>query len=259
VRAGSARRPRSYWWIVAVLVALGVAIAALGISVDLLASRTAVTPIPIAAGIWANTTTGDHPLFVSFKANVSGGVAPYSYAWNFGDGGTASGPTAHHTFATRGEFNVSLLATDSNGRAAVANLTLTALATPQFATVANLSEAPLGAGVSSAWILSVPIPNGSLSAWLNGTVNITACPHDHHCKIEAEVLSLAGLTAFLQGVAVQPIWCSEVDSACGAVTSVVVAANLTAWQGVTVYLVVWNPDPQHVLLVSAVVMLNLVD
>ncbi|GAA1627076.1 hypothetical protein GCM10009790_07150 [Georgenia ruanii] len=38
-----------------------------------------------------------------------------SYAWTFGDGGTASGPTASHTYAVTGAYDVTLTVTDDRG------------------------------------------------------------------------------------------------------------------------------------------------
>ena len=38
-----------------------------------------------------------------------------SYAWTFGDGGTATGPTASHTYATPGDYPVGLTVTDNLG------------------------------------------------------------------------------------------------------------------------------------------------
>ena len=37
------------------------------------------------------------------------------YAWTFGDGGTATGPSPSHTYATAGVYNVTLTVTDGNG------------------------------------------------------------------------------------------------------------------------------------------------
>ena len=39
-----------------------------------------------------------------------------SYAWNFGDGATASGATASHTYAAAGTYNVTLTVTDTGGQ-----------------------------------------------------------------------------------------------------------------------------------------------
>lgn len=54
---------------------------------------------------------------LGFSANASqdpdGTIV--SYAWNFGDGGTATGPYATHAFANVGTFEVRLNVTDNNG------------------------------------------------------------------------------------------------------------------------------------------------
>jgi PKD repeat protein len=52
---------------------------------------------------------------VTFHATPTGGSAPFSYAWSFGDGGTASGSTANHTFLTPGNYTVHLTVTDALG------------------------------------------------------------------------------------------------------------------------------------------------
>jgi len=56
------------------------------------------------------------PFDVHFWVELSpGGVAPYTYSWNFGDGSpvdTTETPT--HTYASVGTFTVTLLVTDSN-------------------------------------------------------------------------------------------------------------------------------------------------
>jgi len=56
---------------------------------------------------------------VSFNASQSAATAGHtivSYAWNFGDGGTATGLTPSHPFATAGTFNVVLIVTDDLGQ-----------------------------------------------------------------------------------------------------------------------------------------------
>ncbi len=51
----------------------------------------------------------------TFTAAVSGGVTPYTYAWNFGDGNVGSGPSPTHTYLITGTYNVRLNVTDSTG------------------------------------------------------------------------------------------------------------------------------------------------
>jgi PKD repeat protein len=80
-----------------------------------------------------------------------------SRAWSFGDGATASGPTATHTYAAAGTYTVTLTVTDDDGATAqqsaqVVAAASTALAADAFGrTVANgWGSADLG----GAWTLS---------------------------------------------------------------------------------------------------------
>jgi len=70
-----------------------------------------------AAVMSAQPTSGLAPLQVSF--NGSGSSDPdgsiVSYAWNFGDGATASGVTANHNYAAPGNHLARLTVTDNQG------------------------------------------------------------------------------------------------------------------------------------------------
>ncbi|GIK85341.1 MAG: hypothetical protein BroJett026_08220 [Betaproteobacteria bacterium] len=59
-------------------------------------------------------------------ASAADGAAIASYAWSFGDGGIASGPTARWTYNADGNYLVTLKVTDSRGRSATATRTVTA-------------------------------------------------------------------------------------------------------------------------------------
>lgn len=48
-----------------------------------------------------------------FTVRVKGGFLPYSYSWNFGDGGTAKTNSTSHSYATFGTFRIVLIVTDS--------------------------------------------------------------------------------------------------------------------------------------------------
>lgn len=95
------------------------------------------TPYPIPGGVYQdryplmrpypspNALTADftfspsNPMVgqtVTFRALSVGGVAPYSYSWNFGDGSTGSGGSATHSYSSRppgGGYTVTLTVTDS--------------------------------------------------------------------------------------------------------------------------------------------------
>src|SRR5437773_2177605 len=50
---------------------------------------------------------------VTFTASVSGGTAPYTDSWSFGDGSTGTGPSVTHTYSSAGSFTVTLTVKDS--------------------------------------------------------------------------------------------------------------------------------------------------
>ncbi len=51
---------------------------------------------------------------VSFTASASGGTAPYTFSWAFGDGATGTGAAVYHTYSTTGSYSVVLTAKDSS-------------------------------------------------------------------------------------------------------------------------------------------------
>jgi PKD repeat protein len=80
------------------------------------------------ARVNATPVTGTVPLVVTFDASASvdsdGSIA--SYTWNFGDGGSASGKTVTHTYATAATFTATLQVADDKGATASANTSITA-------------------------------------------------------------------------------------------------------------------------------------
>ncbi|MCP4697683.1 MAG: DUF1566 domain-containing protein [Gammaproteobacteria bacterium] len=60
----------------------------------------------------ATPDTGLIPLTVPFSANVSGGLAPYIYRWDFGDGTTVNTANPEHTYNHADNYTVTLTVTD---------------------------------------------------------------------------------------------------------------------------------------------------
>jgi len=84
-------------------------------------------PIPqLLAGAVATSPTGSGitsaTLFTfPFTTAPSGGVGPYTIAWNFGDGNAGAGTSASHVYSTAGNFTATATVTDSRGITATAS------------------------------------------------------------------------------------------------------------------------------------------
>ncbi|SCE95355.1 Glucose/arabinose dehydrogenase, beta-propeller fold [Micromonospora matsumotoense] len=65
----------------------------------------------------ANPATGTAPVTVAFTGTATDteGDTPLTYAWDFGDGGTATTLNATHTYTTPGTFTATLTVTDKRG------------------------------------------------------------------------------------------------------------------------------------------------
>ena len=75
---------------------------------------------PVATGT-ATPTAGPAPLGVAFSAAGSSDPDgdPLTFAWAFGDGGTASGISTNHTYASVGSYTATVTVSDGRGGSAV--------------------------------------------------------------------------------------------------------------------------------------------
>ncbi len=90
-------------------------------------SSTTILPTLLQVGITAKPLSGPSPLPVSFTSSVTGGIVPYYYNWDFGDGTSSSDANPTHVFTAAETYNVKLLVTDSNrptSNAALASVTI---------------------------------------------------------------------------------------------------------------------------------------
>ncbi len=143
------------------------------------------TNIPPVARLTATPTTGPAPLTVSFDGSTSsdsdGTIA--TYAWQFGDGATASGKTATHVYSL-GTFTATLTVTDNLGATNSITTTITSTApatglreggfeTPNVGPAGNwfsFQYGPLG----SAWSF---VGGGGIAANVSGfTVSNPSAP-----------------------------------------------------------------------------------
>ena len=52
---------------------------------------------------------------IYFEPRIAGGISPFSYEWDFGDGNTITDVAPTHTYQSEGSYNVSLKVTDDRG------------------------------------------------------------------------------------------------------------------------------------------------
>src|SRR3989449_3207405 len=130
------------------------------------------TPPPLTASFTllpSNPTSGTA---VAFTAVASGGTAPYSYSWNFGDGTSATGASPTHTYSKVGPYTVTVMATDSNGAtsSSTQQVTVSASSNP-LSTVTFLYVGLIAGGAVSvsAFLAKYHSRNRKLSAKLKSS------------------------------------------------------------------------------------------
>jgi hypothetical protein len=96
------------------------------ISSNLSSSQIAVTitPLPTPSGS-ASPSVTDANKTITFTGSASGGVSPYSFAWRFGDGSSASTQSPTHAYASAGAYFVRLWVNDSVGGSANTTVAVT--------------------------------------------------------------------------------------------------------------------------------------
>jgi hypothetical protein len=57
-------------------------------------------------------------VMLNFSGQVQGGLPPFTYIWQFGDGGLSGSPNATHAFAAPGNYTIQFWANDSLGNSA---------------------------------------------------------------------------------------------------------------------------------------------
>src|SRR2546422_133043 len=138
-------------------------------------ARLPAIPHVMRGFTFRSTRTGQA---VTFPASVSGGTAPFTYAWTFGDGATLSttASTASHTYATMGSYSVILKVTDSKSTSGQSSATLAVNSSTQpdftVSTIPSTLNVLSGSsGTSTVQLNSLNKFSGSIS--LSTTVSST--------------------------------------------------------------------------------------
>jgi PKD repeat protein len=85
------------------------------------------TPVNHAPTAQLAVTAGGLNVTVDGTGSSDSDGTIQTFAWSFGDGGTATGPTASHTYATPGDYTVTLTVTDDKGATGSATTTVSAV------------------------------------------------------------------------------------------------------------------------------------
>src|SRR2546425_9352993 len=96
---------------------------------------------------------------VIFTASVSGGTAPFTYAWTFGDGSTLSttASTASHTYAAMGSYSVTLKVTDAKSTSGQSSATLSVNSSTQPDFTVSIVPATLSVGLGSSGTATIQL------------------------------------------------------------------------------------------------------
>lgn len=151
---------------------------------------------PMTLTVSASPTHGDAPLPVTLNEVLQGGMAPFNYSWNFGDGsppGTNSTPT--HTYRSAGNYTATFTVRDNptDGKAINASLSVQ-IAPPLTVAVPRIPSSP-SPGVSGTY--SVTVTGGAppytyLWDFGDGTGTTNAGPSSVNSSSEPHSYAAAG-------------------------------------------------------------------
>ncbi|MHB8352235.1 MAG: PKD domain-containing protein [Thermoplasmata archaeon] len=98
---------------------------------------------------------------IPFRIKWEGGVGPYRFVWNFGDGSTSTSPAPTHTFAQSGIYEIYVKVTDSLGEVSTMAMSLTVPAPPGSVAFAITVAGPPLVGAAGVTLLLVDHPADS--------------------------------------------------------------------------------------------------
>jgi PKD repeat protein len=144
------------------------------VAVNVTSTMPPSTSVPLAAVITTNSQEGVAPFSLTFDGSQSTGSIS-SYAWSFGDGGTATEPIVSHTYQAAGTFTATLVVADASRLTKHSSVVITVTAPPESPTVpavpptavasasVTVGEAPLSVNFNGSGSTSAQLPMVSYS------------------------------------------------------------------------------------------------
>lgn len=136
---------------------------------------TVESPAPLTVQATDQLSCDYPPCTVLFWTNATGGVPPYSYSWDFGDGDYGSGADVNHTYTFAGEFTATASVRDSTGILSTQGLYVVILPVPGTLSVA-VSASPPTATVGTPLELRASVGGGYLPLSFAWTALPPGCP-----------------------------------------------------------------------------------
>jgi hypothetical protein len=107
------------------------------------------TPLPLSVSVVATRTLVDTGQSDLFLCTPSGGVSPFTFAWNFGNGSfSPGGSSLAHAFASSGIQNITCRVTDSTSAKSTAATSVFVNPSPTLQLSVNRSAVDIGQNIS---------------------------------------------------------------------------------------------------------------
>src|SRR6266704_1516784 len=179
---------------------------------------------PLQDGFTYSPTSPQPGENINFTASARGGIPPYSYSWDFGNGASARGASATYSYATAGSYTVTLTVMDStiHSNNTSQSLTIYSPARPDFRL--NTDQSTLNVQPGSEQSLAITVKD---IAGPSGTIrfNATISPSGPKISLDPANVTLtsegSGSTSLSIGVssttAPGPYWI-QVNATNGSIT-----------------------------------------
>src|SRR5437660_5456908 len=124
-------------------------------------------PPPLSTSFTASPSTTLVSVPVTFTATTSGGTAPYTISWNFGDGATGTGAIAAYSYSVAQTFTVTEAAKDSSSPQQTVTSSQTVTVSSSTSLTGNFGSCT---SLTQGWSCGNAVPSTSSATIVNGVL-----------------------------------------------------------------------------------------